>query len=48
MAHKAKLLIKDVKLLLNILDFPIDDTCWLAKLIEYVIIGELLIPIIYM
>ncbi len=48
MSHKAKLLIKYAMLLLNIVDSPFDDTCWLAKLIKYVIMGGLLIPIIYM
>jgi hypothetical protein len=48
MSHKAKPLIKYAKLMLNIVDFPFDDTCWLAKLIEYVIMGGLLMPIIDM
>ncbi len=39
---------KCAKLLLNIVDFAFDDTCWLARLIEYVIMGGLLMPIIYM
>lgn len=39
---------KCVKLLLNIVDFSFGDTCLLAKLIESIIMGGLLIPIIYM
>ncbi len=48
MSHKAKSLIKCAKLMLNIVDFPFDDICWVVKLIEYVIMGGLLMPIIYM
>jgi len=48
MSHKTKSLIKCAKLMLNIVDFSFDDICWLAKLIEYVIMGGSLMPIIYM
>jgi len=48
MVQKAKLVIKCVKLLFNIVDFSFGDTCWLAKLIEFVIMGGLLMSIIYM